>query len=364
MAAPGLASESPTTRSKSTAAETSGMRATPMSRPTPFSSRKPTTPSAAARPKALPPVRRRPWVPLRVPMGPSRSVSRVPGEEPRTSTPTTAPLGSSKRTAVQPVAPSRSVAWPTRTPGTSHRLSYTGLVFPGLGGAFRGRDVPVLRVGWFDAGVVAGETPEGYDLLLRALLPDLDDDGVADHRVFDDLAFPLTAELDDGVAERRPLLELLVGVVLVAHATLHLAAAANDLLVRRDALLLGKPDVDGTQVPGPAPGRAAQRQPAGVAPARIARPIQKAEPPERHLGVVGPLEAVLDRAEIGLLPVGLVFDLDVGGVEGDVATYKLDPAYLVVAGELAGLLPNLATVLPVAVLLALIFLGDDAHDVV
>src|SRR3712207_345873 len=154
------------------------MRATPISRPTPFSSRKRTTPSAAERPKALPPVSRRPWVPLTAPMGPRRSVSRVPGEEPRTSTPTTAPSGSSNMTTVQPVRPSPAVAWPTSTPGTSHRLSGTGLVFPGFVRDVRLRQVPVLRVRGLDAGVVAGGAAERHDLLVRALGSNLDD-----HRV-------------------------------------------------------------------------------------------------------------------------------------------------------------------------------------
>src|SRR5713226_8428666 len=50
-------------------------------------------------------------------MGLSRSVSRVPGAAPRTSTPATAP--SSVRITVQPVGLRVSVKWPTLMPATS-----------------------------------------------------------------------------------------------------------------------------------------------------------------------------------------------------------------------------------------------------
>src|SRR3990170_6153454 len=49
--------------------------------------------------------------------GSSRSVSRVPGAPPRTSTPPTAPLR--HRITVQPVRASASCAWPTSIPDTS-----------------------------------------------------------------------------------------------------------------------------------------------------------------------------------------------------------------------------------------------------
>ncbi len=51
----------------------------------------------------------------------SRSVSRVPGADPRTSTPATAPSRAS--TTVQPVMPTSSVACPTRRPPTSASVS-------------------------------------------------------------------------------------------------------------------------------------------------------------------------------------------------------------------------------------------------
>src|SRR5215218_1777027 len=271
ISASGRTVGSPMTTSKRTAAETRGMRATPTSRPMPFSSRKRTTPSAAASPNALPPVRRRACVPRKAPMGPRRSVSRVPGEEPRTSTPTMAPSGFSKRTAVQPVVPSLSVAWPTRMPGTSQRLSGIS----GLGVLRRGfRDLPLVRIGRNDAGIVFREGAERHQLLVRASRAELYQDGVFNHGVIDDLALPVV-ELHGRVAEGRALLEFLVGLVLVAHAALHLAATTYDLLVRRHALLLGEPDVDGTHAPGPAPGSATQGQPARVAPAGIPRPLDE-----------------------------------------------------------------------------------------
>ena len=48
-------------------------------------------------------------------IGSSKSVSRVPGAAPRTSTPPTAPLSTS--TTVQPVGRSESVKCPTLMPG-------------------------------------------------------------------------------------------------------------------------------------------------------------------------------------------------------------------------------------------------------
>src|SRR5829696_5198686 len=254
IAASGRTEGSPTTTSKRTAAETRGMRATPMSRPTPFSSRKRTTPSTAASPKALPPVRSRACVGRTAPTGPRRSVSRVPGEEPRTSTPPTAPSWPSKRTAVQPVAASLCVAWPTNTPGTSHRLSSTPPLRVRTWGRFR--QLPLFCVCGYDARVVPGQRAEGDQFLIRAPGTELDEDRILDHGVVDDLTLPV-AELHGRVAEGRALLELLVSVVLVAHAALHFPATAQNFLVRRHALLLGQPDVDGTHTPGTAPRRAA-----------------------------------------------------------------------------------------------------------
>src|SRR5262245_15352895 len=75
------------------------------------------TPDAVSRPNALPPERTTAWICLTVLTGSSRSVSRVPGAAPRTSTPATAP--SSVIMTVQPVGLRESVKWPTLIPATS-----------------------------------------------------------------------------------------------------------------------------------------------------------------------------------------------------------------------------------------------------
>jgi hypothetical protein len=108
---------SPTPRSNRIAAGTIGTRVGPAGKPWPFSSSQRTTPVAASRPKALPPASRMPCTLSTRLVGLSRSVSRVPGAEPRTSTPPTTP--SSVRITVQPVGRRSSVKWPTFTPGTS-----------------------------------------------------------------------------------------------------------------------------------------------------------------------------------------------------------------------------------------------------
>src|SRR5919106_159244 len=111
---PGRAVGSPTRRSNTTAAGTIGTRATPTSNPTPRSSSHRITPSAAARPNALPPVRRTPCTSSTSRPGWRRSVSRVPGAPPRTSPEPIVPGGG--RTTVQPVNPTGSVQCPTRSP--------------------------------------------------------------------------------------------------------------------------------------------------------------------------------------------------------------------------------------------------------
>ncbi len=114
---PGRARGSPVPRSNSTAAGTIGTRTpeSPTSNPIPRSSSQPITPSAAARPKALPPVRSTASTCSTSMPGRSRSVSRVPGAPPRTSPDPTVPGGQS--TTVQPVRPTGSVQCPTRIPG-------------------------------------------------------------------------------------------------------------------------------------------------------------------------------------------------------------------------------------------------------
>src|SRR5712691_2150507 len=75
------------------------------------------TPLAASSPKALPPVSKMALTPPIRFMGRSKSVSRVAGAPPRTSTPPAA--GVSHKITVQPVPASRLVSCPTRMPGTS-----------------------------------------------------------------------------------------------------------------------------------------------------------------------------------------------------------------------------------------------------
>src|SRR5271168_3295478 len=78
------------------------------------------TPDAVSRPYALPPESTIAWTCCTILMGLSRSVSRVPGAEPRTSTPAVAPA--SHRMTVHPVGRALSVKWPTLIPPTSVRL--------------------------------------------------------------------------------------------------------------------------------------------------------------------------------------------------------------------------------------------------
>src|SRR6185437_9228491 len=75
------------------------------------------TPLAVSKPNALPPESTMAFTRSTVLIGLSRSVSRVPGAEPRTSTPPIAPW--SNRTTVQPVGRRLSVKCPTRTPSIS-----------------------------------------------------------------------------------------------------------------------------------------------------------------------------------------------------------------------------------------------------
>ena len=115
-AASGRMRMSPTIRSNSTAEGTSGSRPTPMSSPTPCSSSQRTAPVAASRPQALPPESITACTFSTRLQGSSRSVSRVPGAAPRTSTPATAP--SRAITTLQPVGRRVSVKCPTSIPAT------------------------------------------------------------------------------------------------------------------------------------------------------------------------------------------------------------------------------------------------------
>ena len=106
----------PTARSNSTAAGTIGTRATPVSNPTPRSSSQRATPSAAARPNALPPVSRTACTSFTIVPGRIASVSRVPGRRPSRR-----PTRRSRRAEHDGAAgePAGSVQCPTRMPGTS-----------------------------------------------------------------------------------------------------------------------------------------------------------------------------------------------------------------------------------------------------
>ena len=115
--ASGRTSARPTPRSYRIAAGTMGTQPCGVSKPMPRSSSHRCTPSAAASPNALPPLSRMAWTRSTRRIGSSRSVSRVPGDPPRTATPPTAL--SPHSTTVQPVAASASVQWPAAMPGTA-----------------------------------------------------------------------------------------------------------------------------------------------------------------------------------------------------------------------------------------------------
>ncbi len=84
-----------------------GTRPARVSTPMPCSSSQRTAPLAASNPNALPPESTIACTCWTVLTGSSRSVSRVPGAPPRTSTPATAPFGATM--TVQPVGRSASV---------------------------------------------------------------------------------------------------------------------------------------------------------------------------------------------------------------------------------------------------------------
>ena len=83
----------------------------------PRSSSQRITPDAASSPNALPPPSNTACTCSTLFSGDSRSVSRVPGAPPRTSTPATAPAPHS--TTLQPVGRRGSVKWPTVRPAMS-----------------------------------------------------------------------------------------------------------------------------------------------------------------------------------------------------------------------------------------------------
>ena len=99
---------SPQARSKTHAPETIGTTPTPTSSPMPWRSSSSATPQDAARPYAEPPESTTAFSVWTVSSGRRRSVSRVAGAPPRTSTPPVAPLG--QMMTVQPVPASALVA--------------------------------------------------------------------------------------------------------------------------------------------------------------------------------------------------------------------------------------------------------------
>ena len=101
---------------------TIGIRLSPYAMPAFFSSRYRRTPSPLERPNRLPPERAMPWICSAIFVGFSRSVSRVAGAAPRTSTPAVAPP--SINTTVQPVGRAVRVWWPTLMPGTAVRVAF------------------------------------------------------------------------------------------------------------------------------------------------------------------------------------------------------------------------------------------------
>ena len=111
-----LANAPPRPRSKITAPGTMGTTHSgrgpvfcPTGNPIRFDSSQRIIPPAAASPYALPPVRHTPWTSEMRFSGRNRSVSRVPGPPPRTSTPAVAPAVTS--TAVVPVRQPLRIRW-------------------------------------------------------------------------------------------------------------------------------------------------------------------------------------------------------------------------------------------------------------
>ena len=97
-----------------------GMTPCGMAKPCPCSRKKRMTPSAAARPKALPPASSRPCTVSTWDSGRMSSVSRQPGAKPGTAMPGVKPCG--QRMAVQPVWFRSSVAWPASRPSMAVRV--------------------------------------------------------------------------------------------------------------------------------------------------------------------------------------------------------------------------------------------------
>ena len=113
----GRTSADPNARSKMQLEHTIGTRVGPTGRPMPRASSSRAAPLAASRPNAEPPDSMTAWTTSTVFSGRSRSVSRLAGAPPRTSTPPVAPAGAMM--AVHPVPASGFVQCPKRKPSTS-----------------------------------------------------------------------------------------------------------------------------------------------------------------------------------------------------------------------------------------------------
>src|SRR5262245_33579940 len=144
---------------------TSGTTPAGVGKPTPRASRCAIAPKTASRPKALPPARTTAWIRSARWRGSSRSRPATPEAQPRTSTPATAPSG--QRIAVQPVAPTGSEAWPTRSPGTSVSVEIRDLPLPPRLHPPDGQEGRLLLPGggadraWHATDLVGGEATQG-----------------------------------------------------------------------------------------------------------------------------------------------------------------------------------------------------------
>src|SRR5699024_9292495 len=124
VSAVGRESQRPSSRSKITVPGTigtifSGDSSPSTGKPMPAASRTAIAPSAAPRPEAEAPHSAMAWIRSTVLCGSSRSVSRVPGPPPRTSTEATAPAGAAIIVAPESPSPPSLIACPTPRPRTS-----------------------------------------------------------------------------------------------------------------------------------------------------------------------------------------------------------------------------------------------------
>ena len=119
------------------------------------------TPSAAARPKALPPASSRPCTVSTWDSGRMSSVSRQPGAKPGTAMPGVKPWG--QRMAVQPVWFRSSVAWPASRPWMAVRVVLVmGAPVAEVGSGARA--AMRLRSGWglWDESFMFGEKRKAF----------------------------------------------------------------------------------------------------------------------------------------------------------------------------------------------------------